>query len=322
MSEAAKIYMNGKTLAEKVNQRLVDIKMNKAELALQSGFSRAAVSQYLNGKYNSDPTKLEKALEKFLVDTAHLVDDSVKEDNKESLKMEKLPSVYGSKDFVNIVGLCKACQEDMGLGLIVGKSGFGKTKALRYYSKMKRVAYVECDDTMGVKDLVEEIEKAVGIPNGYGTIHKRVCGIREFFNINEGYLLIIDEADKLISRYTTKKMEILRAIIDQSDVGMVIAGEPSLESEIKTYLTRFGNRIDMFYKLRGLTKDEVKEYLKDFPVDDDAMEEIIARATNSSTGCFRLLDRTMKNVMRVVKQNNEERITIKVIRQASDMMML
>lgn len=321
MSEAAKkIYMDGKTLAERVNERLAVIKMTKAELALQLGISRAATSQYLNNKYASDPTNIEKKLEEFLITSAHLVDSN--EGNNDSLKMAKVPILFNSKDFINIVGLCKACQEEMGLGLIVGKSGFGKTKALRYYSKMKRVAYVECDDTMGVKDLVEEIEKAVGIPNGYGTIHKRVCGIREFFNINEGYLLIIDEADKLISRYTTKKMEILRAIIDQSDVGMVIAGEPSLESEIKTYLTRFGNRIDMFWKLNGLTKDEVKEYLKDLPVDDDAMEEIIVRATNSSTGCFRLLDRTMKNVMRVVKQNNEERITTKVIRQASDMMML
>lgn len=320
MSETAKIYMNGQTLAERVNNRLAAIKLNKAELSLQLGFSRAAISQYLNGKYASDPHNIEEKLEQFLIDTAHLVGEC-NEDNV-SLKMAKVPTLFNSKDFINIVGLCKACQEDMGLGLIVGKSGYGKTKSLRYYAKMPRVAYVECDDTMGVKDLVEEIEKAVGIPNGYGTIHKRVCGIREFFNVNDGYLLIIDEADKLISRYTTKKMEILRAIIDQSDVGMVIAGEPSLESEIKTYLTRFGNRIDMFWKLKGLTKDEVKEYLKDFPIDEDAMEEIIVRATNNSTGCFRLLDRTMKNVMRVLKQNNDKRVTTNVIRQASDMMML
>jgi hypothetical protein len=32
-----------------------------------------------------------------------------------------------------------------------------------------------------------------------------------------------------------KKMEILRAIFDQSDVGIVIAGEPKLEAQIKSY---------------------------------------------------------------------------------------
>lgn len=31
-------------------------------------------------------------------------------------------------------------------------------------------------------------------------------------------------------------MEILRGIYDQADVGLVIAGEPALEAQIKTYL--------------------------------------------------------------------------------------
>ena len=81
---------------------------------------------------------------------------------------------------------------------------------------------------MSSRDLVEAIEKSLGIPSGYGTIWRRVNGIRDFFNTNKGYLLIIDEADKLVSKYTQKKMEILRAIFDQSDVGLVIAGEPKL----------------------------------------------------------------------------------------------
>lgn len=84
-----------------------------------------------------------------------------------------------------------------------------------------------------------------------GTIWSRVNRIREFFNVNQGYLLIIDEADKLINKYTQKKMEILRGIFDQSDVGIVIAGEPRLETELKSSLTRFANRMDFYYKLNA-----------------------------------------------------------------------
>ena len=41
------------------------------------------------------------------------------------------------------------------------------------------------------------IENGIGLPKGYGgTIWSRVNRIREFFNTNEGFLLIIDEADK------------------------------------------------------------------------------------------------------------------------------
>ena len=99
------------------------------------------------------------------------------------------------------------------LGIIVGKSGQGKTHALKKYAELPRVAYIECDDTMACRDLVEAIENGIGLPKGYGgTIWSRVNRIREFFNTNEGFLLIIDEADKLINKYTQKKMEILRGI--------------------------------------------------------------------------------------------------------------
>ncbi|MPM42518.1 hypothetical protein SDC9_89183 [bioreactor metagenome] len=175
---------------------------------------------------------------------------------------------------------------------------------------------------MSSRDLVEAIEKALGLPSGYGTIWRRVNGIREFFNVNKGYLLIIDEADKLVSKYTSKKMEILRAVFDQSDVGLVIAGEPKLEATIKTYLARMANRVDFYASLRGLTPGEVEEYLVSYEVQPEAMVEIKARACNMQTGCFRLLDRTLSNVFRILEESGKNTITLKVIEQASSMMML
>ncbi len=202
------------------------------------------------------------------------------------------------------------------------RSGYGKTYALRQYAKLSRVAYIECDDTMSSRDLVEAIERSIGLPNGYGTIWRRVNGIREFFNTNKGYLLIIDEADKLVSKYTQKKMEILRAVFDQSDVGLVIAGEPKLEAQIKTYLVRMANRVDFYASLRGLSPSEVEGYLTDFQIEPEALVELKARACNMQTGCFRLLDRTLSNVRRILKETGEETVTVKTIAQASSMMML
>ena len=43
-------YTKEQTLRERVNEILTEIKMTKAELALQIQCSRPAVSQYLNGK--------------------------------------------------------------------------------------------------------------------------------------------------------------------------------------------------------------------------------------------------------------------------------
>ena len=235
----------------------------------------------------------------------------------------KKAEYFESRDYVHTIGVCQMCQEQQGLGIIVGKSGFGKTHTLKNYAKLPRVAYIECDDTMACRDLVEAIEQELGIPRGYGgTTWSRVNRIREFFNTNEGYLLIIDEADKLISKYTQKKMEILRGIYDQSSVGIVIAGELKLEAEIKGSLARFANRMDFYYKLKGLTKQEVVDYLEGFEVDEAAIGEFISRATNSQNGCFRLLDRTLNNVIRLLKERDETKVTLKIMSEASNMMML
>lgn len=53
--EALNTYKTEKTLAEQMNERLAEMKMTKAEAALKMNYSRAALSQYLNGKYASDP---------------------------------------------------------------------------------------------------------------------------------------------------------------------------------------------------------------------------------------------------------------------------
>ena len=272
--EALNTYKTEKTLAEQMNERLAEMKMTKAEAALKMNYSRAALSQYLNGKYASDPTELEKKVREFLAATGGVAEGQEPENSVPTGAgtLKKKVEFFESRDFVQTIGVCQACQEYMGLGIIVGKSGQGKTHALKKYAELPRVAYIECDDTMACRDLVEAIENGIGLPKGYGgTIWSRVNRIREFFNTNEGFLLIIDEADKLINKYTQKKMEILRGIFDQSNVGIVIAGEPRLETELKGNLARFANRMDFYYKLKGLSKNEVVDYLEGYEVDEAAI---------------------------------------------------
>lgn len=325
--EEQNTYTMEQPLRERVIEILKELRMNKAELAMRMNFSRSAVSQYLNGKYNSNPEALEEKLLEFV----RLYEEEKAQEQESTAKgsagavsaIKPKVAYFESRDYIQTIGVCKSCQENMALGIVVAKSGYGKTHALKKYAKMPRVAYIECDDTMACRDLVEAIEIQIGMPKGSGgTIWSRVNRIRDFFNANEGYLLIIDEADKLINKYTQKKMEIIRGIFDQSEVGIVIAGEPRLEAEIKGSLARFANRMDFYYKLKGLTAQEVRDYLEGYEVDEAAMLEFISRATNTQTGCFRLLDRTLNNVLRILKESGQTQVTMKVVNQASSMMML
>lgn len=313
-------YTQAASLADKVNDYIFRERTSIAAIAKEIGFSRTTVSRYLGGKYDSDPALIEEKLTEFLA--AKTGEEVELPAQTPGAKTGRRPAFFESRDAKAVLGVCQSCQEYIGLGVVVARSGYGKTHTLRRYAKLPRVAYIECDDTMSSRDLVEAIERSIGLPNGYGTIWRRVNGIREFFNANKGYLLIIDEADKLVSKYTQKKMEILRAIFDQSDVGLVIAGEPKLEAQIKTYIARLANRVDFYASLRGLTPSEVEQYLQDFRLTPEAMLELKARACDMKNGCFRLLDRTLSNVQRILNETGEETVTPKIIERASAMMML
>lgn len=317
-------YTKEIALRERVKEVLSELKMTKAELAMKVQYSRSAVSQYLGNKYNSDPTEIESRLEKFLQEYEA---DKGRTDAA-YVKRSYVPAVnpkieyFESRDFVQTVGICKACQENMGLGIVVAKTGYGKTHALRKYAKMPRVVYVEGNETMNCKDIIRRIESRIGMTRSHGSIDERMEKIIDFFNYNAGYLIIMDEADKLINKYTQKKIELLRNITDAADVGLVIAGEPMLETLMKSYDARFTNRMDFYYKLHGLSRQEVADYLEGYEIDSAAMEEFVSRATNTQTGCFRLLDRTLNNVIRILKDSGQTQITMKVMKQASNMMLL
>lgn len=84
----------------------------------------------------------------------------------------------------------------------------------------------------------------------------------------------------------------------------------------------FANRMEFGYNLCGLTEQEVKEYFEGFEIDDAALSELVIRACNKQTGCFRLLDRTFNNILRIMKEQQGNVITMKVVKEASRMMIL
>ena len=183
MEATAAVYTGEeRTIADRVNDYLAATKGSIAGIARETNYSRPTISRYLSGKYDSDTTDLERKLAEFLREHGEELDAS---DSGEAPRkfLKKRTDIFESRDMKKVIGVCSAAQEDIGLGIVVAKSGFGKTYALKYYAKMPRVAYVECDDTMSSRDLVEAIERALGIPSSYGTIWKRVNGIREFCNV-------------------------------------------------------------------------------------------------------------------------------------------
>ncbi len=324
MGAAALLTDAGTTLAEQCRAYIKANNLTRAAFArlLTGNWSRAAVTSYINGTYNSNPANIEMALRRFFTGDG--------ETGSRTQQPTRLIAAYGpderadfiqSGDARSVFGVCRACQEDQLIGVVTGQSGYGKTYSLKQYAKLPRVSYVASNPYWGPRTMVKRIELALGVTPKTGNVDDHIQIIIEYLTANPGYLLIIDEADKLISKYTTQKLYILQAIYDAAPVGIILAGLPKLET-LLTYLPELENRATYGCKLRGLSPQEVDEYLSRHDITPDVREQLHARAYGRQKGCFRLLAHTVNAVIKDRNENHQGAVTMDIYNRATANMVI
>lgn len=319
------IYAEIPPLAQKIKDYIKTEGIGLEDIAqeIQNQYKRPTISRYLSGKYTSDATAIEERLSSWLAERTGEPAPLLK-------KVPTSPRFFRNRDARQILGVCESCQANHEMGIIIGESGFGKTYALKTYAKLERVVYIECGVAMSPRDLLETIQIKLGLRRASGSNQKRINAIIDHLITNPGYLIIFDEADKLMSKSTQNKMQIIREIFDKTagdtngptTCGIVLAGEPNLEVFIENYVTQAARRIMYRWSLQGLAGCEVEDYLADYDIEEDALAILKKRACNSRSGCFRLLDRTMRNVADILRDQENKTITLKVAEGAVGIMML
>lgn len=298
--------------------------MEQHELTIQAaadrmGISRSTLSLFLDSKYQGNNQEVAEKVAAYLEDMTGV--PHVARIRGELMGMQSR-GFYQSMDAGNIINACDDARRDEALAVIVGQSGYGKTYALKLASKRDKTLYIESNESMSCRDLVESMMSGLGIRAVTGSIWKQAQAVIAYLGEYKGWLLIIDEADKLISRNTIKKVELLRSIFDQSKCGMVLAGEPQLGGLIRNHVERLANRVDMWLDIRGLNSKEVEAYMEGYQVAPEALEELKRRAYGGKNACFRLFDRTLRNCFRIMNERRESEITLKTVQEASKRMML
>ncbi len=314
-------------LIDRINAKCKELKKTKQDIADMSGINRTTVSQYLNRRLDNQQgeqiAKLEEWFENWLAEVGEPIVVNEEDQSKAPVVFEKRVN-FETTDFKKITAICTICHEYATTGLIIGASGYGKTYALQNYAKLPRVAYLECNDVMNCKDIVRRLEQAVGLPKGTGSVDERITTLKTFLSTNKGYIIIVDEADKLLSKYSHQRIDVIRYIVDRSEynVGLVLAGELALKAKLDTYDDRFARRVEIGHELKGLTRKDIERYFDGYEIEDAAFEELCRRAYGRSKSCFRLFDRTLNNIIRILKINGKNVITYEILEEASSMMIL
>jgi DNA transposition AAA+ family ATPase len=97
--------------------------------------------------------------------------------------------------------------------------------------------------------------RAAGADSVYGRVAKAYAA-REKAILDPTKLIVVDEADRL----QMASLEQLRAIFDESDLGLILIGMPGLEKRLARY-PQFYSRIGFVHEFRPLSQSEMRQLL-------------------------------------------------------------
>lgn len=138
-------------------------------------------------------------------------------------------------------------------------------------------------------------------------------------------LIIIDEADRL----KIPSIEQIREIYDKKNCAIIFIGMPGLEKKLSRYAQLY-SRIGFVHEFRELNQDELlfimKKHLDKVGVEYDTEnfndQEALLAMIQISRGNFRLLNRLIKQILRIMQVNQIKTVTKEIIYGARECLVI
>jgi DNA transposition AAA+ family ATPase len=137
-------------------------------------------------------------------------------------------------------------------------------------------------------------------------------------------LLVIDEADRL----KDVGLEQVRSIFDDGDLGLILIGMPGIEKRLARYPQLY-SRVGFVHEFRPLAAAEVRALLSRGWAPTGVRlprqpwpEEAVAALIRMTGGNFRLLDRLLTQIERILDINSISEVTREVVEAARESLVI
>jgi DNA transposition AAA+ family ATPase len=284
---------NNAEITNQIKDLLSSGKTNQSQLAKNVGYSSAVISQYLQGNYNGDVPKLEKVFEQYLQ----------RQNEKNNAQNTKL-TYCNTSIAEQITNAASLCHYNYKIGVCVGKSGIGKTTAIKAYAAKKGgVIYVDPDEKTRPRSILKQIERQLKLPDVKICIDDFIIDIVRSLK-DSGRLIIVDEAENL----DIHSFRVLRKIYDRCDesIGMLFVGTERLHKNLLTIKGEYeyiANRISRLTRLDRLTTKDVEMLVTQiFP---NADSETIKHFESVSENNARILGHILETANILVNNGHE-----------------
>lgn len=236
---------------------------------------------------------------------------------------------FKSRDFKNVINRLNYLKEIKGIGLFTGSPGLGKTYSLRCFidslnEDLYKVIYIS-PTNLGKFEFFGNIAKQLKISLGncykdemYENIQKEIKRL-----VNEQrveVVIVVDDAQNLNPKILSDLKILFDFYMDSKDyTTIILCGHEDLRRELsKITYEALQQRIVVNYKLEGLSREEVKEYIKTRLELSKQKNEIFEETAlnslyNASKGNPRRLNSLIINSLIIGYQQEKEKIDDEVI---------
>ncbi len=257
-----------------------------------------------------------------------------------------------TKEHRRFAEFCAACRRYRYIALCYGVAGVGKTLSSRIYAHWDRIEslsalqlrerpaapeIMECRTifyTAPVTATPERVEREVqGAWKQFNTLLVEMDRVLRNVTVwnyplalpNCVELIIVDEADRL----KPAALEQLRDIYDRSRIGLVLIGMPGIEKRLARYPQLY-SRVGFVHHFKPLSQEEMRFVLQHkwqqlgLSLDpcDFTDTEAIAAIIRITGGNFRLLQRLLGQVERVMRINELHYVTKEVVESARELLVI
>lgn len=264
-----------------------------------------------------------------------------------------------TKEYKKFSEFCRACHREKLIGLCYGPPGVGKSMSAHHFASWDKIEYElnhqeDGIDLGNIRTDMKDLNTILYVPTVYNTPKSIVTDIQKIsmsFNLFKSYsiklkdewtllrennyveIIIIDEADRL----QPKALEAIRDIYDRGlsfyknnpQIAVILIGMPGIEKRLIRFPQLY-SRIGFVHSFKPLNESEVKFILQsqlqnlniDLNPDDFSDQEAIGAITRITQGNFRLINRLLKQSLRVMQVNQLSSITKEVVEAARECLVI
>ena len=171
--------------------------------------------------------------------------------------------------------------EMVGLGMIYGKPGLGKTTYASRIAFMRGYIYMRLESTTNPKSFVTDLLTALYrrfgmgefIPSGTTNNLFKYC--LKLLDDNPETVIVIDEIDYALKH--ERLLGAIRDIVDETLTIIVLVGMQDARNKLAAINRHYFDRCNYFYEFKKVGKDDIRKIAKEvmeIPVDESVVNKI------------------------------------------------